>query len=311
MNENQGNNTGLRIFAILMTLLFMVAAFFAWQNWSKNKVLTAEKVKQEAVLDSLVGVRAKLQNDLTTMENSLAELTTENEELEGKVAASANLLAKKNAEVKQIQVSNNKNEAALRSEIAALQQVKTERETIITMLTTENEALRSENKMLKGENAELKGSQEKLTAQVDDLAKQLSDQIKKTQSAKFKASAFRVEVEKKRGKLTTRAKKVNKLNISFDLADVPEQYRTAQKLYLVITDEKGVPIKTQNPTKATIKAPAGDVEIIASNVRPVELGETQRMAFTQELDEKLKKGNYVVAVYCDYGLLGASSFRLM
>jgi hypothetical protein len=37
---------------------------------------------------------------------------------------------------------------------------------------------------------------------------------------------------------------------------------------------------------------------------------TQRMVFNYKLEDKLKAGNYVVAIYCDKGLLGASSFRL-
>lgn len=308
--SSEENNSGVRIYAIIITLLFLLAAFFAWRNWSQNKTLVAANEMSEARVDSLLNVRSQLQAEIAQLQTSVEDLTAENEALEGRVAASAGQITQKQAEVQKLLASNAKTESALRGEIDALKAQKTEFETIIKLLSTENETLRKENTALKTENAELKGTTEKLASERDDLAKQLAEQIKKTQSAKFKASAFRVEVEKRGDRLTTKAKKVREVGVSFDLADVPEQYQGAQKLYLVITDDKGVPIKTANPIKATIYAPAGDVEIIAANVRPVNLGETQRISFVQKIDDKLKKGNYVVAVYCDKGLLGASSFKL-
>ena len=132
--------------------------------------------------------------------------------------------------------------AGLRGQIDALQKAKTEYETVIGLLQQENEALKSENSTLKGKNETLSAENMQLSTEVSDLAKKLEEQIRRTQSAKFKASAFRVEVEKKRDKLTTRAKRVRELNISFDLADVPEVYRGQQKLYLAITDDSGKPL---------------------------------------------------------------------
>jgi hypothetical protein len=98
--------------------------------------------------------------------------------------------------------------------------------------------------------------------------------------------------------------------VSFDLADVPEPFQGPQKLYLVITNDKGSPIASTNPTKATVFAPTGPVEIQAQALKQVVLETTQRQSFTYKLDERLKSGSYVVAIYCDKGLLGASTFRL-
>ena len=181
---------------------------------------------------------------------------------------------------------------------------------MITVLRQENQQLREENERLSSENEQLRGDKEQLSGQVTDLAKQLEDQIRKTQSATFKASSFRVEVERRNDKLTAKARRARELLISFDLADVPETYQGAQKLYLVITDDKGNPISVKNPTKATIYAPTGPVEIIAQQVKQVVLESTQRLSFVHKLEDKLSSGNYVAAIYCDKGLLGASSFRL-
>jgi hypothetical protein len=78
----------------------------------------------------------------------------------------------------------------------------------------------------------------------------------------------------------------------------------------VVTDENGKPITSLNPTKKIINAPAGAVEIIAIQTKQADIGSTQRLSFNHKLEDKLKAGNYVVAIYCDKGLLGASTFRL-
>ncbi len=64
-----------------------------------------------------------------------------------------------------------------------------------------------------------------LSGQVGDLAKKSEDQIRKTQSAKFKASSFKVEVGRRNEKQTIRAKKAREITVSFDLVDVPTNYQ--------------------------------------------------------------------------------------
>ena len=145
---------------------------------------------------------------------------------------------------------------------------------------------------------------------MQDLAKQLEEQIRKTQSATFKATSFSVKLERRNDKLTTRAKKAREIFVSFDLADVPKTFQGQQRIYMVITDDKGNPIPSKNPTKATVYAPSGPVEIMAQQLKEVEIDATQRLSFTHKFDDRLKSGNYVVAIYCDKGLLGASSFKL-
>ena len=106
------------------------------------------------------------------------------------------------------------------------------------------------------------------------------------------------------------ASQVQGARVSFDLADVPQTFQGQQKIYLVITDDKGNPISSKNPTKATVYAPSGPVEIMAQQLKDVEIVHTQRLSFNHKFDDRLKSGNYVVAIYCDKGLLGASSFKL-
>ena len=122
--------------------------------------------------------------------------------------------------------------------------------------------------------------------------------------------SFSVQLERRNDKLTTRAKKAREVFVKFDLADVPKTFQGQQKIYMVITDDKGNPIASKNPTKVTVYPPSGAVEIIAQQLKEVEIANTQRLSFNHKFEDRLKSGNYVVAIYCDKGLLGASSFRL-
>ncbi len=306
MQDNQSS----RIYGIIVTILLALAAGFGFFFWQKSKVYLAQNEQGEKDRVTLTQQKAAIEASLDSLSNAYASLRTENENLQGKVTSSAEIVAQKEIVINQIKSASTKDLASLRDQVDRLKKTKIELETIIATLQSENAQLKDENLRLTDENSNLKGQNTTLNDQMQGLAKQLEEQIRKTQSASFKATSFRVEMERRNDKLTTRARKVREIFVSFDLADVPEPFHGPQKLYLAITNDKGSPVVSTNPTKATISAPTGPVEIQAQMVKQVVLEGTQRQSFNYKLDERLKAGNYVVAIYCDKGLLGASTFRL-
>lgn len=261
-------------------------------------------------VQSLEAEKATIEQQLDSLSIAYGDLRTENEDLRGKEASSAEIIAKKDAAIRTIRTQNKRELEDLRVQVEELKKLKIEYETLITAIQVENEQLKREIEMLKEENQQLQTENTGLSGQVSDLAQKLEDQIRKTQSAKFKASAFRVELGRRNDKQTVRAKKAREITVSFDLADVPAKYQGDQHLYLAITDDQGKPIASAKPIKTTVEAPSGNIQIEAQQVKAVSLGETQRLSFTYKLDERLKRGNYVAAIYCNVGLLGVSSFKL-
>ncbi|MCC6281544.1 MAG: hypothetical protein IT262_13145 [Saprospiraceae bacterium] len=306
MSDNQNS----RIYGILVTVLLLLSAGLGFFFWQKSKNFLLENQKIEVERQQLETTKIDIENELDSLSTAYSTLRTENENLQGRITSTAALIAQKEAQISQIRATSAKDIQALREQVASLEKTKIEYETIVTALRTENEDLKKENSRLTGENAQLKGANTELSGQVQDLAKQLEEQIRKTQSAVFKATSFRVELERRNDKLTTRARKAREIFVSFDLADVPQVYQGQQKLYLAITDDKGTPVISQSPVKTTVFAPSGPVEIVAQQVKEVVLENTQRQSFNYKFDERLKAGNYVAAIYCDKGLLGVSSFRL-
>ncbi len=307
---NMNDNQNARIYGIIIAILLLLSGTLGWFFWQKSQALKDVSLEKEALVSALTIEKDRLAQSLDSLNLAYSDLRTENENLQGEVSASAALVQKKEIVIKQIKAQNTKDLQVLRAQIAELQKTKTDMEQIINNLRLENQQLRSENERLATENTDLKGQNTKLNSQVTDLAKQLEDQIRKTQSATFRATSFRVEVERKSEKLTTKARRAKGVLVTFDLADVPAVYQGPQKLYLVITDDQGNPVPSANPIKATVYAPSGPVEIIAQEMKGVNLDVTQRLSFSHKFDDRLKAGNYVVGIYCDKGLLGASSFRV-
>jgi hypothetical protein len=299
-----------RLYTILALLLLLLAGALGWFFWNRSQTYLAEKVRTVAMFDSLSQVKAQLETELDSLHFSYDAVSAENQNLQGMLASATANIREKEAAIVALKSQNAKDIGALTAQIEALQKAKTEYETVIGLLQAENESLKTENSALKGQNETLSAENLQLSSEVSDLAKKLEDQIRRTHSAAFKASAFRVEVEKRNDRLTTRAKRVRELNISFDLADVPETYRGQYKLYLAITNDAGQPISDNANTAVTIDAPLQKVNITAQASKLVVLDQTQRINFNYAVDERLSKGNYVVAIYCEKGLLGATSVRL-
>lgn len=306
MSDTQNSRT----YAIVVTILLLLAAalgFFFWKQ-SKNYLAESERLNKERI--TLESEKNQISASLDSMTNAYAVLRTENESLQGRVATSAQQVNQKEAVIRQIKATSAKDLDVLRRQVEDLKRTKIELETIITGLKAENTLLREQIATLSSDNGQLKDANTELTGQVQDLAKMLEAQIKKTQSAVFKATSFSVQCERRGDKMTNRAKKAREIFVSFDLADVPEAFRGQQKLYMAMTDGKGVPIASKNFVQTTIQAPAGPVNISAQETKEVNLTAMQRISFTHKFDERLKQGNYVVAIYCDKGLLGSATFRL-
>ncbi len=306
MSDNQNS----RAYAIVVTVLLVLAAGLGFFFWQKSKNYLAENEKMEKERMTLESEKAQISTALDSMTNAYSVLRTEYESLQGRIASSAQQVQEKEVVIRQIRASTVKDLESLRAQVAELKKTKIELETIITGLRLENEQLMAQVEQLTADNTQLKGANTDLTGQVQDLAKQLEAQIKKTQSATFKATSFSVQCERRGDKLTTRAKKAREIFVSFDLSNVPEAYQGEQKLYMAMTNDQAVPIVSKTPVKATINAPAGPVDITAQETKDVNLSSMQRINFIHKFDERLKPGNYVVGIYCDKGLLGSATFRL-
>lgn len=301
------------ILIILLAIILCAFGFCGWQIDQERKAtiaeLTARSVKAETSLQEVQGLKTKLEADLNDLQNKYSALAAENEALQGSVEDAQKEIKRRKSAIYRLTKSLETKDgelATLRNQIEGLINARTQLENDIASLQQENTQLKEENAKLA---ADLATTQEERAA-LARLNETMQADIANLTLKNFKASGFTVEVEKKNGKPTTWKAFAKRVRVGFDLVDVPEKYQGLRKVYLVITDDTGVPLKKTSPVSAKISVNGQEQDIIAVSEQNVDIQESQRLSFNHELEEKLKAGFYRASVYTDLGLLGASSFRM-
>lgn len=306
--ENSQNNGSKRILLIVALILGLGALGAGAWGFSQQKAkasLQAENETMSQELSSLNELKEDLATEVDSLESAYQTLAGENETLQGSLADAQSALARKDAEIKANR-SNRLNEVnGLKGEIQQLLAEKANLEQVIGDLQAENQELKERTGQLE---RDLSSARTENTS-LGNLNKTMQSELKRLTLANFKASGFQVEVEARKPKATAASGKARRVKVSFDLIDVPQEYQGLRPVYMVITDDKGVPIQGSNiQEKATVNGTSMD--IMAVKAKDVNITATQRLSFSHELEEKLRDGFYRVSVFTDIGMLGASSFRL-
>ncbi len=304
--EKRSNNL---ILPIILGLLMLGAAFWAFSLRSKNAKLSSDKAVLSSEMDKLGAIKANLNASIDSLNASFQDLAEENTALTGSLESEKAKAKKANSRYhhwkKKWQEAQNSN-SSMAEQIQSLLAAKSGMESTIVSLQTQNDSLMQLTATLKEDLSETREAKKAL----ERMNESINGELKRLTLANFKATAFNVTTLTKRGKQQMRAWLVRQIKVSFDLANVPEKYRGVRPVYMVITDEKSVPIPMENAIDAKVKVNGQELDLKAVEVKEINIDDSQRLAFTHKLAKKLKKGYYRVAVYTDIGMLGASSFRL-
>ena len=291
---------------VLLLLGLLYAGWWGLGQKNQKEALKSETEQLNSQIGDMETVKAKLEEEVSNLQNTYDLLVEENESLQGSLADAQKQLVRKdvairNANKKAASASND-----LKSQIEALLATRDSLQSNITNLQEENIALKEKAGILEQDLSTAREENETLA----NLNRSMQAELDRLTLANFKASAFQVAVEQKNEKVTSKSRRARRINVTFDLTDVPEEYQGVTPLYLAVTDDKGTPIQTANPLKKKITAGNQKIDIIAVEGKEVNIGASQRLAFNHELNEKLRPGFYRASVYTDFGLLGATSFRL-
>lgn len=298
---------------IILGVLLIIASIAAIYLGVKHNQEVKEAEIREAEIDSLVAVRTNLETELNSLNLRYSAIAMENDSLTGSLESAREAIAKKDEQLRWAQRKAATDAKALKEEIAVLESNKEEMISTIERLTQENEALKMSNAELteklsasEQQNTELKGQVGDLE-RANSLLEQRSSQLA---SVAYKASAMQVNVSRRNDKTTIKAGKVRKFSVSFDLVDVPEEYRGEQNLYLTITDANGVPV-TEGGEKVRVGSDNQALVIEALERKKVNVGASQRVEFSHELSDKIQKGFYIISIYADKGLIGSTMYQLI
>lgn len=297
-----------RALTILLILLLLALLGVGYWGFNQNKLRSAAQLDKEDLQEELEGIR-NLKEELTWEVDSLRkaynDLAEENETLQGTLAATQSQVAQKEAQVRAARSNAAGQVNGLRAEIQALLASKAELEGKINELEAENMALRERTGVLE---RDLSLAQEEKDA-LSKLNQTIQGELRRLTLANFKATAFQVEVEARRPVATSKSGRARRILVTFDLADVPEAYRGIRPLYLVVTNDQGVPIPGSD-IQAKSNVNGQMMDLLAVRAKDVNITASQRLSFTHDLEDRLRTGFYRVSVFTDIGLLGAASFRL-
>lgn len=299
-------NQVLIVLLILLLIALLMSLFWGNQQKTEKEQLIAENEVLTEAIGGLGNIKKELEAEVDSLMAEYTALADENESLQGSLAAAKTEIAKKAAEVRNARASSSAEINNLRAEIQNLLDIKSELESNILAIQSENDSLRTRTGVLE---QDLSLAKEDIAA-LNDLNRAIQQEVRKLTLANFKASAFDVIVGQKNDKVTAKSKRARKITVNFELMNVPPEYQGVRPLYLSITDTNGVPVNASNPYSTKVMVNGQPMDLIAVDAKEVDLIDNQRLTLSYDVDEKLQAGFYRATVYTDIGLLGAVSFKL-
>jgi predicted RNase H-like nuclease (RuvC/YqgF family) len=265
----------------------------------------------------------QLDNTRTQLQGELATL---NEAYTGEIATNDTLssdLQRKVAEVADLQDRIEKAKSALKNSVAnnkqiqnrlnQMEELKVALEKDISSLRDENVALAASNHDLNTELTSTKDEVVNLNTKVMSLTAantKLTGRLKTIAPAGFTADNFTVTSEDKKDKLTTKGKKIDQINVKFDLNNIPEELQGGHEIYLVLTQFNGNPVAVV-PSK-NVNLTFGDqaVSVNAADLEKITLKDRQSVTMSFEPTDNMTPGTYNLMVYADNGYLGSTGFMV-
>jgi hypothetical protein len=190
--------------------------------------------------------------------------------------------------------------------------LKEDLESDIVALNETNQDLVATNEKMSNDLQVSKEETSALSSQLAEMSTRNEALIKRLYTlapAGFVANNFAVTAARKNDKLTAKAKQAEKINVSFDINDVPNELQNEEEIYLVLTKFDGDPVAELSTNEVEV-ASINPVTINVVNRTKTTLKDRQNIEMSFATDRDLDSGLYNVLVYADHGFLGSTTFQL-
>jgi predicted RNase H-like nuclease (RuvC/YqgF family) len=310
-SENQG--LGWKVASIIMGVLLIGSIAFGVMFYNKHNESAHKAMDLSSQLDN---TRTKLQGELATLNSAytgeIATNDTLSSELQQKVSEVADLQDRINKAKKDLKSSlaNNKE---IQGRLAQMEDLKVALEKDIADLRDQNVALAASNHDLNTELTSTKDEVVNLNTKVMSLTaanSKLTSRLKIVAPAGFTADNFTVTSEDKRDKLTTRGKKIDQINVKFDLNNIPEELQGGHEIYLVLTQFNGNPVTVVPGKDVNLTFGEQSVSVHAADLEQIDLKDRQVVNMSFEPTDNMTPGTYNLMVYSDTGYLGSTGFMV-
>jgi hypothetical protein len=292
--EKQGSNKSK-----IWIVLFAISALFNIYQWRNHTTVTEVF---EVTKDSLITARVDVEKELGATIEELNKYKGINENLDSLLAEANNKIEEQKDRINRL-IKSEGNSAALNKKLMAeLESLKKLRDEYLDKI----DALMVENQKLKDDNAQLTGT-------VKNLSKNLEATV--NTASVLKSEYFKINTFKKKGngKYTSTAlsKRTNKIDICFTVLENKIAKAGEKNVYLRIVEPGGKVMGNRSSGSVTFKS-AGGEEIMCTAVSSLryENNNIENCMSYEENDRIFTSGTYVIEVYIDGNLSGATSYVL-
>ena len=281
--------------------------YLLWNNNKQEQVQQSQQTQIAKVTDE----KGSLQKNFDDALVRLDSLTGTNNRLQSQLSGANSDISKKKAEIRSILGKKN----ATVAELSRAKSLIADLNTKISDLQKQVSDLTAANTQLTADKTQLTSDKEKLTSDLSSTTTQKEDLEKKVDIAStLNASNITVTPvkDKKNGKekVTTTAKRVDKLIISFDVNNRIAQ--TGQTdVYVCITGPDGKPISVPSLGSGTFASrDEGDKIFTAKVPVDIEAGKTKSVQFAWKQSGDFKPGSYKIEIYHNGFKIGEDSKEL-
>jgi DNA repair ATPase RecN len=292
--EKKSNTNKIWIILFALSAIFNI---YQWQN--KNSVVESYEMKT----DSLMTAKMDVDKELGETYQELNQYKGINERLDSLLAEANTTIDQQKARIEKM-LKNEKNSAALnkklKAELAEIKKLRDEYLEKIDQLLVENE--------------QLKKDKEQLTSTVENLSKNLESTV--NQASVLKSEYIKVKTYKKRSNdkytETAMAKRTNKMEVCFSVLENKIARAGERDVYLRVVEPGGKTMGARSEGSSTFKmANSGEeVQYTATNKMTYDNNKQDQCLKWEEQERVFAPGTYVIELYIDGNLSGASSYVL-
>ncbi len=265
--------------------------------WNNNKQEQVQQ-NQQTQIAKVTDEKGTLQKNFDDALVRLDSLTGSNNRMQSQLTGANSDIAKKKAEIRSILGKSHATQAELtraKSLINDLNGKITDLEKQVADLTTQNTQLTADKTQLTSDKEKLTSDLQTTTTAKEDLEKKVD--IASTLNASNIAVTPVHDRKNGKEKVTTTAKRVDKLIISFDVNN-----RIAQNgqtdVYVCITGPDGKPISVPALGSGTFASrDEGDKIFTAKVPVDIEAGKTKSVQFAWKQNTNFQQGNYKIEIY--------------
>ena len=289
----------------LAVVLVALGGYTIYDKSNNTKTIQQQETKIATVTDEKSNVQASFDASLARLD-SMATVTTS---LQGQLADKNSEIAKDKEEIRKI--LNNKNAtvkelARAKTLIAGLNDKIAGMEQEVARLTTENQGLSADKVALTADKEKLTQDLTTTTTAKVELEKKV-DVASTLNASNIVITPYNV---KRNGheKVSSTAKRVDKLVVSFDVANRIFQSGSTD-LYVVVMGPDGKPVTTDAAATFTTRE-EGDKSYTAKLPVDLETAKTKNVAFTFAPGTNFQKGSYKIQIYQNGFLIGEGTREL-